>query len=116
MLTPEQFSARWRSEVVAKDSVPGDLELLTVSPERPASGSLSEPARQFLAKAGLPRGCAPCLCFEEVGKGLPKLWEVFAPGQWDEKEKTSLQHYLLLGSDGSGNPICVDTRDQRIVL
>ncbi len=117
MLTPEQFSLRWRSEVVAKDSIPEDVKLLTAPAQQLASVRLPESARRFLAEAGLPKGCAPFLGFEEVGKGLPRIWERYSPGQWRPEEKAGLEHYLLIGyDDEAGNPICVDERDGRVFV
>src|SRR5437667_109637 len=69
MLTPEQFSLRWRSEVVAKDSIPEDVKLLTAPAQQLASVRLPESTRRFLVEADLTKGCAPFLGFEEVGKG-----------------------------------------------
>jgi hypothetical protein len=101
---------------VATSSLPEDLKLLTASSQALASKPLPDAARRFLTEAGLPWRCAPCLCFEEVGKSLPRIWEVYSPGQWKPEEKVSLEHYLMLGSDGSGNPICLDDRDGRVVM
>ena len=116
MLTPEQFSLRWRSEVVAKDPTPEDVKLLTAPAQQLVSVRLPESARRFLAEAGLPKGCAPSLGFEEVGKGLPRIWERYSPGQWRPEEKVGLECYLLIGyDDDAGNPICVDERDGRVV-
>src|SRR5262249_13846767 len=38
---------------------------------------------------------------------LPQVWEVFAPGQWKNRQKDHLLQYRILGLDGAGNPICV---------
>jgi hypothetical protein len=116
MLTPEQFNLRWRSEVVAK-AIPEDVELITAPAQQLASVRLPESARQFLAEAGLPKGCAPFLGFEEVEKGLPRIWERYSPGQWQPEEKVGLEHYLLIGyDDDAGNPICVDERDGKVFV
>ena len=117
MLTPQKFSLRWHSEVVAKDSVPEDARLLTAPAQRLGSLRLPESTRHFLSEAGLPKACAPSLGFEEVGKGLPRIWERYSPGQWRPEEKAALEHYLLIGyDDGGGNPICVDERDGQVSL
>jgi hypothetical protein len=116
MITPEQFRLRWRSEVAAKNPNPEDVRLLTTPAQQLASVRLPESCRQFLAEAGLPKGCAPSLGFEEVGKGLPRIWERYSPGQWQPEEKVGLDHYLLIGyDDDAGNPISVDERDGRVV-
>lgn len=116
MLTPEQFRTRWEKEVVATDKLPDDVRLVTVPSERLTSFRLPQAARDYLSKAGLPKACAPCLSFEETGKGLARLWEVFSPGQWQPIEKVGFEHYLMLGADGEGNPLCIDERDGKVVL
>lgn len=114
-LNPQEFRKRWQSEVAAK------LEFeeagLLVAPASASLERLPESARRFLREAGLPESAAPCLTLEEVGKGLPKLWEVFSPQpEWKTEEKAPVEPYLMLGSDGSGSPICIDERDGTIVL
>lgn len=116
MLTPNQFVQRWHSEILAKRADPDDEQLATL-PSRDVADfpRLPEAARQFLAEAGLPKSCAPFLSFDDLAHGLRHVWDVFSPGQWKPEEKHGLENYALIGSDGSGNPICVDERDGRIV-
>jgi hypothetical protein len=47
---------------------------------------------------------------------LVRLCEVFSPNQWQPGEKVGLEHYLMIGSDGAGNPLCIDQRDGTVVL
>lgn len=116
MLTPQQFADRWQAEVVAKSAVPDSDRLVTAPPKLIAGVSLSDENRQFLTEAGLPESCAPCLTFEDVAQGLQRIWEVFAPGQWKTNEKLGLERYGMIGSDGAGNPICLDEQTGRVVL
>src|SRR3954469_2514167 len=109
MLTPSQFVERWDSEILAKRADPDDCALATL-PSRNVTDfpRLPETARQFLAEAGLPKSCAPCLSFDHLAHGLRPIWDVFSPGQGKPEEKQGLEHYAMIGFDGSGNPICVD--------
>jgi SUKH-4 immunity protein of toxin-antitoxin system len=116
MLTPHEFAYRWQREVVAKSAVPDSDRLVTAPRDLIVGVSISDEARRFLTEAGLPYSCAPCLAFDEVAQGLQRLWEVFAPGQWKPNEKHGLEHYGLIGFDGSGNPICLDERTGHVVL
>ena len=124
MITPKEFAARWQAEVVealeapdeVKDQLREDLKLVTPPPERLTALRIPEDARQFLAEAGLPKSCGPFLTFEEVAQGLPRLWEVYSPGQWTARELVPMEPYLMLGSEGAGDPICLDERDGRVVL
>jgi hypothetical protein len=115
-ISPAQFKSRWLAEVVATDALPDNVKLVTATAARLAATGLAESAGQFLAEAGLPKSCAPCLTFEEVAKGLPRIWDLYSPTEWSADEKQPLEHYLMLGADGSDNPICVDERDGKVVL
>ena len=116
MLTPNQFVRRWHSEVLATSADPDDEQLATI-PSRNINDfpRLPEITRKFLAEAGLPRSCAPCLSFDDLACGLRHVWDVFSPGQWKPEEKQGLENYAMIGFDGSDNPICVDERDGQIV-
>jgi hypothetical protein len=117
MLTPDQFVERWLAEVVATSAFPETDKLVTLPSHRVAEFPLlPETARHFLTQAGLPQSCAPCLTFDDLTDGLRHLWEVFSPGQWTPEERQGLEHYGVIGSDGAGNPICVDEREGRVVL
>lgn len=64
----------------------------------------------------LPDSAAPCLSFEEFSR--PKLvWEVFgSPSDWSPADRTRLASYRMIGSDGAGNPICVEQGTGVVVL
>jgi hypothetical protein len=119
MLTPSEFVERWRAEVAARSRLPDDERLVTAPPESLGAGAnarLPDDTRRFLAEAGLPASCAPCLTFDEVGRGLPGIADVFSPGRWSGEERARVEHYRMIGSDGAGNPLCVDARDGRVFL
>ena len=82
--------------------------------EKPFSESL----KQFLVHSGLPESAAPFLTFEEVNENAPQIFEIFGPAEtWQEVHKQRLIQYFVIGMDGAGNPICVDTENgERIVL
>jgi hypothetical protein len=116
MLSPRQFVLRWQEEVVATNA-DSDDQLVDLPSHRAADLPLiPETARRFLVEAGLPQSCAPCLTFGDLTHGLQYLWDVFSPGQWRPEEMQGLAHYGLIGSDGAGNPICIDERDGRVIL
>jgi hypothetical protein len=117
MITSSQFVERWSKEVLPKESSPSDARLCIAAREKLAMLSLTPVCAQFLAEAGLPDSCAPFLTFEEVEKGLPRLWEVYSPGQWSEKQKNRVAPYVMIGGDGSGSAVCLDeTAACRVVL
>jgi SUKH-4 immunity protein len=56
----------------------------------------------------LPRDAAPCLIFDRAARPSP-LWEVYAsPSDWSATDRARLAPYRVIGSDGAGNPICVE--------
>ena len=56
----------------------------------------------------LPRESAPFLSFDQAEHPLP-VWEAFAsPSDWSAEDRQRLAAYRMIGSDGSGNPICVE--------
>ncbi|PWU16774.1 MAG: hypothetical protein C5B50_12785 [Verrucomicrobia bacterium] len=115
MCTPEQFRSRWESKVLAAAADADHLRLRTVPEASVSSTKLPPTSRRFLIEAGLPEQCAP-LGFEEMRKGLRRIWEVYSPGQWKREEKAGVEHYLVLGLDENDNPICADERDGKVVM
>jgi hypothetical protein len=64
----------------------------------------------------LPAEAAPCLTFDRATRPVP-LWEVFgSPAQWSAAERERLAPYRVIGSDGAGNPICVEQDTGAVVL
>lgn len=56
----------------------------------------------------LPREAAPCMTFDQAGQPAP-VWEVFAsPSEWTAADRARLGPYRMIGSDGAGNPVCVE--------
>jgi len=64
----------------------------------------------------LPAVAAPCLTFDRADRPRP-IWEVFGiPSQWSQAEREHLAPYRVIGSDGAGNPICVEQGTGAVVL
>ena len=56
----------------------------------------------------LPDSAAPCVSFKQAARSVP-VWEVFAsPSDWLVVDRVRLAPYRVIGSDGAGNPICVE--------
>jgi hypothetical protein len=113
MLNPETFVTRWQHEVVANEPeiVRDDLVLLVCPPDLEVLAQIPENSARFLVEAGLPRSCAPFLSFDEVGKGLPKLITVWRLDGVYGVDTEFLSRYRTLGSDGAGNPLCIDLEE-----
>ena len=64
----------------------------------------------------LPDSAAPCLSFDDAENPKP-IFEVFgAPFVWSSADRERLSAYLVIGSDGSGSPICLERATGRILL
>lgn len=55
----------------------------------------------------LPASAAPFLAFRELAR-MPRVQDVFNLDGWPEAELAKLEPYRMIGSDGAGNPICVE--------
>jgi hypothetical protein len=66
--------------------------------------------------AALPTEAAPCLSFDRAARPVP-LWEVWGiPEHWPPAERERVAPYRQIGSDGAGNPICVEQPGGAVVL
>jgi hypothetical protein len=64
----------------------------------------------------LPESAAPCVTFKEAARPVP-IWEVFgSPSDWSPAERERLAPYRTIGSDGAGNPLCVERGTEAVVL
>ena len=73
---------------------------------------------EFVSCGGavLPTEAAPYLTFDRAARPAP-IWEVFGiPSQWPPAERERLAPFRVIGSDGSGNPICVEQPGGAVVL
>ena len=90
-MSPAEFKAAWEADG-------GKLYCYSLN----ALASVPEASRQFLTAAGLPTEAAPCLSFGPMAS------------HWMPPEIAA--SYLLLGSDGAGNPIVLDDQGAVLVL
>ena len=64
----------------------------------------------------LPDSAGPCVTFDRAARPLP-IWEVFVSrADWSSAERRRLRDYRMIGSDGAGNPICVEQATGSVVL
>ena len=95
----ESFGKRW-SDKEAAIGVPSELRADMVS-----FGGLL-----------LPCEAAPFLSFDKA-LGKKRIFEVYGSSwEWSDKDKERLSPYIMIGSDGSGNPICQRNTDEAVVL
>jgi hypothetical protein len=94
-----------------------DLHLVRAAPAILNTDSIPADAARFLYEAGLPRSCAPFLSFDAVSKGPLRLIEYYGSHQFHPNDSVRLGSYYVLGSDGAGNPLCLDSsRNGEVVM
>lgn len=102
LISPDDFRKRW-----CKDD---EDSLVVYSTESLVEVSIPDESRVFLTLAGLPESAAPFLDFSAPENGtLPTAAAVWhLPSDYD--------CYRIIGSDGSGDPLCIDeSRDGQVV-
>jgi hypothetical protein len=96
MLSPKDFVARWGAGSLTRFPAKAVDRL-----------SLAEEDQALLIQAGLPTDAAPFLSFDS-----PKSAELQSVSEL-MGAATEFQRYRVIGSDGSGNPIALDTVERR---
>ena len=100
-MTPQDFIIAWTKD--------GE-QLFTLSIERLTNLNLQKETIKFLNIAGLPDNVAPYLSFvkdtDDLYNGINKL-----TAQYKVLE-AEYEKYVVIGSDGSGNPIAINTSKQ----
>jgi len=112
-MEPEEFVTRWKRDVYDREPeiIRDDIRLVTCPVGSPLLATLPAASARFLVEAGLPNGCAPFLGFSEIARGLRTLVEVWRLEGVSGIEAEELRRYFVLGSDGAGNPLCLDSKD-----
>ncbi|MBD1396085.1 SUKH-4 family immunity protein [Pontibacter sp. JH31] len=86
----------WESEKLFKFSI-HDL----------SGKGLNEETADFLSSVGLPTSAAPFLSFAgDSEKELSSIFDTFETGEDSHK------YYLSIGSDGVGDPVCIDLQNE----
>ncbi len=101
MITPSEFKTIWNTEG-------DDLVLFPMSILKGLA--LPESCKLFLSEGGLPESAAPFLSFNAPKSGtLESASQIYHLGP-------DFRRYLTIGSDGCGNPICLDEASHGIVV
>jgi hypothetical protein len=108
---------RAKAEAAGVPEIVDDLKLVTAPRKLLAASSFPSDAARFLVEAGLPRSCAPFLSFEAVGRGPLPLAQHYGVHQFKPPDLSRLSSLHVIGSDGAGNPLCLDSaRGGEIVM
>jgi hypothetical protein len=125
-MNANDFNSRWEavvSQEQAKADAEGvpeivdDLKLVRAAPAILDTPSFPSDAARFLVEAGLPRSCTPSLSFEALERGPLPLVQYYGAHQFPAADSQRLASFYVLGSDGAGNPLCLDSaRGGEIVM
>lgn len=107
-MKPNEFVARWTAETIRQGQHHEDRQLITAPRQLLHTGNFPDEARQFLVDAGLPKSCIPFLSFNDVAQGPRPLVELYGQHNIAANDSVRLAGFYVLGSDGAGNPICLD--------
>lgn len=102
-MKPEEFKQLW----ITRDNdtwVEFSIDELNKAP-------ITNLTKQFLS-IGFPEGAAPCLGFGWRSNN----WKFDNIANEYFEGDTSMAHYWMFGSDGSGNPICFDTSKEDLIV
>ncbi len=92
-MTPEEFKAEWEREETS--------HLVRYPRSAVLALGIPDEAKSFLTNIGLPEDAAPFLNFGSSSHiYIPPVTEVWNAGE---------QHYRIIGSNGYGDPVCIDT-------
>lgn len=80
--------------------------LYTVLPESVDLTKIGHDTFVFLTSCGFPLSVAPFISFPDVAKG-----SILSPDKIFQIEDKRLENYLMLGNNGYGDPVCIDTTE-----
>ena len=102
MISAAQFKERWQHR---------DTDCLVAFPAQALEEvRVPDDAKAFLLEAGLPAEAAPFLNFSPPKKGpIPRVSETL----WHLTPQFAC--YRVIGSNGSGDPVCIEESEGRIV-
>ena len=112
-MTPTEFQPAWHA-LAHLESVPETLRekfaaLSTIAAASLVHVRLSEPDRELLTQVGLPETAAPFLSFGRYVDFLDL-------SRSDERIGPLVEGLVQIGSDGAGNPICLEAATGDVVL
>ncbi|MDM5155418.1 SUKH-4 family immunity protein [Bacillus sp. DX1.1] len=100
MISPKEFCDRWNEKKDGPlNKLDGDMLQHT---------NLSIDTRRFLSEAGLPKSAAPFIEFDNPTELMQNVTRKFGM-------PIDFEFYWLIGSNGSGDPLCIDERTDKVV-
>jgi hypothetical protein len=125
-MSSNDFISRWNAvvsreraiaEAAGVPEVADDLMLVTAPSAILDNRAFPSNTAKFLFDVGLPGSCAPYLSFVEVARGPLSLLSYCGMHRFSSADASRLVQFYVVGSDGAGNPLCVDTSlDGEVVM
>ncbi len=103
-MTSKQFKLFWKKQ---------NTIFWELNSEKIDSSGIGKETFTFLSSYGVPHNIAPCLTFDE-----DCFYDFKTPGQYFGIDEPTLDHYFVIGTEGNGDPICIDisSNDQIVSL
>lgn len=90
-----------------------EVRLYTYKPSQLDNLPLSKATINFLVNCGLPDSCAPGLSFDNCNAStIPTPNQIFDI----DIDIEELNDFLMIGSNGSGDPICIDLKNENEIV
>ncbi|MFJ8526923.1 SUKH-4 family immunity protein [Bacillus sp. NPDC094106] len=100
MISPKEFCDRWNEKRDGPlNKLDGDMLRHT---------NFSNDTRRFLSAAGLPASATPFIEFDSVTEPMQNVNQKFGMPK-------DFEFYWLIGTTGSGDPLCIDERTNKVV-
>jgi hypothetical protein len=122
LITPEEFKEKWNAGIETFEEEDGEIismgKLVQCETDDPELLGLQSNITNFLTNIGLPDSAAPFLSFEDIERnGLSKVYDVWGTRfDYSDEDISRLDNYLVIGADGSGNPLVLDIKNGYEIL
>ena len=85
--------------------------LYTYLPENINQARIGQKTFMFLVSCGFPLSVAPGIDFPQIAMG-----SLLSPDKIFQITDESLERYLMLGNNGCGDPVCIDTNENDEII
>lgn len=102
-MTPKEYQQYWKKQRY--------IEFYKLVPEKIDAAKITAETLSFLITYGIPSSAPPMLNFDDS-----YFYNFQQPDEYYGFEDLSLSNYIIIGSNGSGDPLCVDTEKNEEIV